>query len=265
MSAQTIALFAAIIVYGLAGSPTPDNPGWPEIIIGVLLLASTGMAALTRLQNFRREEGAFFTRLHLLFIYGLILPVLTGILNGNALSLILRDLLAFSFLCLPLFAARGIAKSDRAITILPWLLAFVGIAFSIRTLLPAFNIWVARDKLLYLSNSPLVLFTALFFVGGLWKLYTHLSVKGFALSVPLIVGIATISAAMLLDIQRATLAAIALSVVVMAGVTLIKTPRRVIVPAALFILMIFAILPWLSDAANAVYRKTSEVGFNMRQ
>jgi len=261
---QALGLFCAVILYGLFGSPTPDHPGWPELVIGVLLLVSTGMGSINRLRAFRRGENAFLLSLHILFFVGLIVPTVTGALRGNDTNLMLRDVLAFLFLCLPLFILHPFERDERAEKLLPWVLVFAGLMFAIRTLLPAFNIWIADGELLYLSNSPLVLFAALYLTAMLWGLYTNLTLRKFLISLIPLAVIAVILAAMLLDVQRATVAAIAVTLAAFWLTTLTKTPRRVIIPTILAIALGSAIYPWLTDTAGAIYKKTSEVGLNSR-
>ncbi len=259
-----LCLFVAMIVYGLSGSPTPDNPGLPEILIGFFLLVGAGMGAIVRFRTFDRSESIFFRLLHVVFLVGLILPTATGIYNGNDQALILRDILAFSFLCLPLFVMHVFDDQSRARQLLPWLMTFVGAVFAIRTLIPAFNIWIAGDELLYLSNSPLVLFAAIFLLTYAWQTLTGFSWERLPTLLGASGAIAVILAAMLLDVQRATVAAIAISALILWLVTLVKTPRRIILPTLLLLAVGFAVAPWLDETAAAIYKKTSEVGLNMR-
>src|SRR5690606_18183814 len=46
--------------------------------------------------------------------------------------------------------------------------------------------------------------------------------------------------------------------------TLLRMPRRVVVPTLLLAVAGYAGAPWLVESIGAIYRKTSEVGLNMR-
>jgi hypothetical protein len=263
LPASALCLFAAVITYGLLGSPTPDNPGIPEIAIGVFLLLAAGRG-LSRFHDFQRPENLYFRLLHVVFLTGLLLPLGIGIFFGNDPALIVRDVTAFLFLCLPLFVARAFYTSEEAEKFLPWVLAFAGIAFALRTLVPIFHIWITGDELLYLSNSPLVLFTAIFLCAVAWKGLTYFSLTKLPAVIASFILIGVIIAAMLLDVQRATVAAVGISLLVLWGVTLIKTPKRILLPTLIICVAMLVFAPWLSDMAAALYKKTSEVGMNMR-
>src|SRR5690606_29105636 len=122
--------------YGLFGSPTPDHPGVSEILIGVLLVAAAGMGSLRRLNPMLGDQSVFLRSLHVLFFVGLIAPVTTGVLRGNDSLLMARDILAFLFLCLPLFMVDVFARHETAKKLLPCILVFAGMAFAVRTLMP---------------------------------------------------------------------------------------------------------------------------------
>ncbi len=259
-----LALFAAIVVYGMFGSPTPDNPGAVEAVVGALLILAAGMGLMGRFRRLDLGEPFFLRILHVLFLTGITVPVLTGIYNGNEMALIVRDLLSFAFLCLPIFLMRIFEINEGAARFLPILMLGAGAAFAVRTLIPAFNLWIADGELLYLSNSPLVLFAAIFTAGFVWRALVHISVS----RLPVLIGggiiIAVIVAAMLLDIQRATIAAIGLSLFVFWGDTLIRTPGRIVLPTILLMALLYIIAPWVAETAGAIYKKTAEVGMNMR-
>lgn len=264
MPASIICLFSAIIVYALAGSPTPDNPGWPEIVIGLLLVLAAGAGGLKSLSLSEGQESIFLRALHILFFVGLVVPVVTGILRGNDVMLMGRDILAFLFLCLPLFMVSAFARDEKARQWLAFLLVFAGLAFAVRTLIPAFNIWIAQGELLYLSNSPLVLFSAIFAAACFWKKVEVLKWKNFAEAALLLGMVFILLAAMLLDVQRATIAAVVISFAVLWIETLFRSPKRIIIPTIVLLVAGYFGAPWVIEAGEAIYRKTSAVGMNMR-
>src|SRR4051812_36752154 len=97
---RPLLLAAAILLYAAAGSPTPDNPGIVEALIGALLLlaAEPGSAAsiFHPRAPWRRAGQA-------LALYGLSVPVIGGLAHGAGLTAILRDIIPFLFLLLPFF------------------------------------------------------------------------------------------------------------------------------------------------------------------
>jgi len=264
MPASILFLFAAICVYALFGSPTPDNPGLVEAIVGGLLVLSIGAAGLSGSVDLRLGRNGFLTALQVMFLTGLVLPTIAGVYFGNNHMLILRDLLAFAFLGLPLFMADRFKDNTRATDFLCWLLVGAGIMFSLRTLIPAFNIWIPQGELLYLSNSPLALFAGVYLAASLWRSLESLSRANMFHVVVCLAGLGILIAAMLLDVQRATVGAIVLTWLILALFTLIKSPRRILLPLMLTGILVIAIYPLVSDALQAMATKTAQVGLNMR-
>jgi hypothetical protein len=98
-------LVLAVAVYACFSSPTPDQPGWAEGAVAVLLVLAVGVrrAVLaflpeTRMPLWRLAGG-------LLLIYGFSVPVLNGLWRGHDMGLIMRDVIPFLFLTMPLFLA----------------------------------------------------------------------------------------------------------------------------------------------------------------
>ncbi len=259
-----LCLFLAIIIYALAGSPTPDNPGIIEVAIGGLLVLSIGAAGLSRSADFFYATNGFIKAVQVMFIAGLIFPTLTGVYYGNNHMLMLRDLLAFTFLGLPLFLSERVARNDTASVILTILLLMTGVLFSLRTLLPAFNIWIPQGELLYLSNSPLTLYAAVYLAGMIWTMMLAPRKADVIRIVVMAAGLALLIGAMLLDVQRATVGAIIITLLVLVGFDLIKTPRKAIMPFLILCVLIAALYPVMSEMLQAMAQKTARVGMNMR-
>jgi hypothetical protein len=264
MPFSLLCLFAAMALYALAGSPTPDDPGITEIIIGLLLVGAAGVGALRRFRRLDKTESIFLRTMHLFFLTGLSVPLIVGVFYGHAPALILRDVLAFLFLCLPLFVADIVEEDKTGRILLPLMMVLTGIVYSIRTLIPAFNIWVPEGELLYLSNSPLVLFAAIVCVCAIWVALSKLTLRSVLLSLIALLGLSVIIAAMLLDVQRATIGAIVITVLILFGLTFIRAPRQVLLPVAVTVIVGVIFYPFLMDAFEALARKTAHVGMNMR-
>lgn len=257
-------LFVAVAVYGLLGSPTPDDPGMVEGLIGGLLVLSMGASVLKPASWLSSQQNGFLRALQIFFLCGLIFPTLTGAYFGNDLSLMLRDILAFLFLGLPLFLGERFKNNEMAGKVLCLLLIITGILFSIRTLLPVFNVWAAQDELLYLSNSPLALFAAIFLAGSLWVRLLNLTRSTIPLCVLMAAGLGILIAAMLLDVQRATIGAVLATIVILAATDVVRTPKKVVLPSLILAVAGICLYPVMSEILAAMARKTAQVGLNMR-
>jgi hypothetical protein len=264
LPASFVFMSAAVILYGLFGSPTPDNPGLLEMIIGGLLALSIATAGIGGMIDLWLERTIFLKSLQILFLCGLILPSLSAVYYGNDMMLILRDVLAFAFLGLPLFLSEKFAAHENVSKILAGLFVFAGIAFALRTLMPIFNVWIAPDELLYLSNSPLALFAAAFLAGLLWESLQNPNRNSLLLAAGCLAGLAILCAAMLLDVQRATIGAVFLTVFILAALSFIETPRRAALPILILATCAALLYPLVNDALQAMAQKTASVGFNMR-
>lgn len=260
-----IFLFAATVVYALFGSPTPDDPGLAEAIIGGLLVLSIGAAGLSRSADLLRERSPYLKALQVFFLTGLVLPTIAGVYFGNDRMLVLRDLLAFAFLGLPLFLAERFIHREKAAKIFVSLLVFAGVAFCFRTLMPAFNIWIPQGELLYLSNSPLALFAAVFLAGMFWKALVALpGRRAFLEVIGTLMGLAILTGAMLLDVQRATVGAVFITLFILGVFDFIRAPKKTVLPLILGGVLLLILLPLIGEAAYAIARKTADVGMNAR-
>ncbi len=257
-------LFVAIILYAFFSSPTPDNPGLIEAAIGGLLMLSVVTASIKNGLSIFIGRNFYLKSLQVFFLCGLILPTIVGIYYNNDHGLILRDFLAFMFLGLPLFLSERLAINDRASKIFATILVMAGIVFCVRTLLPVFNIWIPEGELLYLSNSPLALFAAVFLICALWIKIQTPTKQSLAQVAIMLVYLGILLAAMILDVQRATIGAVLISLIVMIFATLVQSPRKIILPFVLMLALGLACFSYVDDALQAMLRKTADVGLNMR-
>src|SRR5687768_12718383 len=99
---RLIAFISAVLIYGLAGTPTPDRMGVAEIATGLLLIAAAGGWQAVRAFRFTARPAWERAGQALLF-YGLTVPVIAGLAGGGSITLMLRDLIPFLFFLLPLF------------------------------------------------------------------------------------------------------------------------------------------------------------------
>ena len=113
MSGRFLFLAAALVVYALLGSPTPDAFGAVECALAVLLILAIGFAAAVRPFGIGKPLPAPLIPAQSLMLYGLSIPILMGALHGAALGAILRDAIPFLFFLLPLWAGHLTETQER--------------------------------------------------------------------------------------------------------------------------------------------------------
>lgn len=249
---QSVTFALALILYALTGSPTPDQISIAEILTAALLIISISLPILTQMP----------VPAALLIIYGFSLPVLVGVASGHAGGAIIRDLIPFGFLLLPLFY--------RASFLLPWLVAGIGMAFAGRSLLPYKDtlqhpqLWLGQPPadLLYLANSPEVLFSALYLLGtGLVLIWSRKSLIGgfflmIAASLPVL--------AMAVMMQRAGIGCMILAGMVWAAIGFWARPGRTLLTGAVASLLLIPFIPLIEALLGTLAMKTELVGLNSR-
>lgn len=187
------ALFAALFLYGLFSSPTPDEISIFEGVIGALLIAAIGLPVLfgaftgryLPLSFPRKRESSKAADLAPLdprchgddgigmvawcFFILLYLPLAIGILSQHSPGDVLRDVIPLGYFFLPLFL-MPLADShpDDTRKALLYGLCAVGVLYALR-FWPASNLTLARlgldrgdDETLYLSSSPAISFAGLY-------------------------------------------------------------------------------------------------------
>lgn len=266
------ALLAGILVYGAAGVPTPDAVGVVEIAVAGLFLYAAGGVRLSRVLLPARvgtARGAWRAAARLLLLYGLTVPVVTGIAAGHGVALVLRDVLPFLFLLLPLFFTGLLAACPgRAGLLIPAVVA-AGLFFALRVVVPAAlsaqGVLTSVADPWRLGNAPTVLFAALLLLGTAGTaLYRQAGVRagltvaacGLAALPPLV--------AMALITQRASIGYVVFALAVLALTGVVRRPARAALPCLL--LLAAAALGWpaISAVNDAMMQKTAMVGGNMR-
>lgn len=254
---QSYCLFLAMILYGCFSSPTPDIIGLPEIVVGICLCLSLRITV--------EKRGDTFPFL-LLLGYGLTIPTGLALINGHSLVDMMRDMIPFFYLILPVFLVWiGGFYAERFIAVL----AGVGLLFSARTVLAYQPILLTPSlwgqgppaDLLYLANSPEVLFSALYCIGqgGLW-LMTGKRLKGIALALLALLPIV----AMALMTQRAGMGAVAAYILAGICAALYVRPRWGFIFAGFILIVIGAVWPVLKPVFALLWQKTEIVGLNAR-
>lgn len=265
MTRFAIGLALVALAYGGFGSPTPDAPGLVEAVVGLGLILACGLTRpVVALSGALIADPASRLTMRvgaacLMVLAGV--PTLTGLVAGHQAALMLRDLLPLLFLFLPVLLMPG--EPDRQRRLLALALALIGAAFALR------HLWLvglristadgANDGFLYLANSPAVPFAAL--AGGMLVLQPDgrawQRLLGGAMGV---IGVLVL----LLTLQRAALAGVALGLAGMLALRLAGSARlAVLVPVIGGALLLLFAEP-LAAALGLVVDKSRAVGSNAR-
>jgi len=260
---RSLFFFLSFLIYGSFSSPTPDSPSWAEFSIFLFLALSFGGYASKIFISYQRPwQWAGLA----LLVYGLSIPtIMGGAINNNMPLVIVRDVIGFIFLTLPLFMFPFLQANEKRNDILLWGALFIGLAFSLRVLFVDFSFTTSRQNLLYLANSPLVLFSALYFTLSAYSLLikryslAHIGragLYGFIALLPLL--------AMFIDFQRASFIAVFFALTTMMITNFYRKPIRVIL--SFFILLLIAVIGYElgQTIINSLITKTAQVGLNMR-
>ena len=267
---RLIALFFAVLVYGCFGSPTPQNFGLVEAIVGGLLILSINPATVLRRVSGQDTIESGMVAAIFLLVYGLTVPLCGGFLAGNAPGLILRDIIPFLFMLLPVFIVSPSGVSFPHIRIFTIVLTLAGVLFSMRVVLPpVLGIAAGPDTgegAKYLSISPLVVFSALTLIlqAG-YILYARFT----ALRMAYALGLLSLSVfpflAMMMTVQRASLGLMIVAIMTVAAVAFIRNPLRTLGPVLVLggTIIVFG---WGSFAGmiETLLQKQNLVGMNMR-
>lgn len=271
---RLVAFISALIAYALFSAPTPDHISIAEFFVMAGLFVTIGVSGVMQAIDAYTEESApsWLLPARLLLVFGLSIPLLTALVNGHGLPLILRDIIPFLFLLLPLFLPFNFGGQERLRQIFPYLLCLMGLVFAVRVM-GNFFFHAGSGQFLpgfipdpgNLVNAPTVLFAALFLtgVGGLTLIYAAkvqsvFAVLGcFALALVLLAAMAGIG-------QRAHIGAWAL--VVLFWIMLLACKRPLALGRLSLVVLAAGLLAWplAADIAQGLAQKTSMVGLNNR-
>lgn len=251
-----LAFLAALSIYYVFSSPTPDVFGAPEIAITILL-------ALAFRPMITRENLPLWG----MFAFGVLVPSVTGVLYGHSPSDILRDVAAAGFLFLVLLYGRVSADLGSKLI---WAVALGGVVFAVRTILSYLPYLTSGNlsalgsppDLLYLANSPEVTFAALWFLGqGL----SGICAPCFRLhTLGLLMCSAFCVLAMALMMQRAGIAVFTAAGLAMSFYFVCQSPRALVRLAVFWMILGAAFWPYAHALMSALLWKTHVVGLNSR-
>lgn len=262
---RTFLVIVALMLYGAFGSPTPQSFGVVEAAIGLLLLLAVHPGRVMRIFELRSPQRWPHFGL-ILLAYGMTIPLIGGVMRGNPPTLILRDMIPFLFLLLPLFL---IHLDHRARGLVAAAVAGVGVLFSVRIVGPALlhlNIPASGGAdPLYLSIAPTVLFAAVLLAGmGFYVLYRRCSLVS-AVQAALLLALSGLPlATMAMTLQRASIGLFAVSMAALLVIAVIRAPVRALAPALVAAGLALLFFPMWGDVVAMLAHKHSLVGGNMR-
>ncbi len=267
-------LLAALGVYALRGSPTPDSPGWPEMLTGFLLLVAVGFSgakSAVRL-SFSTREGLWLSCGKILLFYGLSVSLLMAGIGGHGAGQVLRDILPFLFFLLPVFMVGHFQTRPGHVPYFLFAVIILGFVFALRSLLAfyPFSLLSAgfpavSQELFYFANAPTVLFAALFLLGMSGEKIVNATRLKSIMPAMVVFALALVPLlAMAASTQRATLGGVVLYMGVLTLVALWKRPTKSVRLVLVMLLVVWACLPVLLEIMEILGRKNSLVGSNMR-
>ncbi|WP_435641095.1 hypothetical protein [Micavibrio aeruginosavorus] len=276
---QCAALCAAILVYALWGEPTPPVFGWTEMVVGVLLAVAVGFRSFARaVTPVRGDPHPFWFRAGQIFLlYGLSVPLVGAVMVGASPGNIVRDVVPFLFMLLPVFMIDVVRDRVRWHFIVTACVVALGVLFAARVVAPLVLANAGIDHAAQLglnmsgqdprrlANAPSVLFAAMAMLGVAGVMITRrVNVNSVIVAATLAALALVPLAAMALVLQRASLGLLALGVVFWIGIGIVKKPRRMVVPLLGLAVLCLAVWAPLSDVVAGLAHKNVMVGANMR-
>lgn len=270
-SLRFTALLGAVLLYAVFGSPTPDQPGTVELLVGSLLIFAVGAAGAWQIFSAPLSGMPMWYQCgRILLLFGLVAPVLVGVASGHDAASIMRDVLPFLFFMLPVFFFGHLSGwgSGKKTDALIWVIVLAGVVFAARAVgdvLVVMFLSPSSAELYYFANAPTVLFAALFLIA--WTGNAVMRLEYPANWLKAIAGVALVTLpvlAMTLATQRASLGAIAIFVSLLLVTGFMRYPARVVLPIAAVALLGVVAYPFLQDTMALLFQKTLNVGVNMR-
>lgn len=278
-----------LFLYGIFGSPTPDNPGGVEIVLGVLLILASlsGRFVFRMFHVFGLREAAFDKRYcidgeavrwrywHLwgyaFLVYCFTIPLIVSAIQGNELRFVMRDLFAISFLMMPVFLSNLLLRKAMYIKYFTGFVIWVGVCFGFRSWYPHYfgEDIVEEYRLLYLSLSPAILFAVISLVGFAVCSVYRMNVRTIFRAVLFLIVCSVIVYwcvfAMADSLQRASLGMALVAAVLVVSSGVLEHPLRfifLVIPLILFFIM--GAHSYFDDIIEQLLRKNRLVAFNSR-
>ncbi len=271
LSLRSFCLLAALVLYAVLGSPTPNYPGVVEALVAGLLVCAVGLSGAIGALQFDRAAPLWRSAGQALLLYGVSMAIVMGLVRGNDTGLMLRDIFPFFFMMMPVLL-YGLYQAYPAS--FKYVLAgtlVIGGVFSLRALedvggsVLSMFMQLDRGELTYLANMPTVLFAALFAFGcGAQKFMRDFTLRAAAAFVVLAGAAAMLLLPLALTTQRASLGYAGLYVVLILGWGFYKYPYRAGVILIALGIVAAPMMGILGELAGSLAQKTSLVGANAR-
>lgn len=272
-AAPFAALIAALLIYAARGTPTPDAFGIIEVAVALLLVVAAGPPGIMAATGAAQPMG-WMRAGQALLLYGLSVPVITGLARGNDPMLMLRDVIPFVFLLMPLFLYPLVRGSMARMVVLTMAAATVGLAFSWRVVVPAFLESHGMGAVLarvtppdpgYMANAPTVIFSSLLLAGlaGM-RMMAGLRPRNLA-AAGVLAGVAVLPlVTMALIMQRASIWLWLAGVCYLAARAFAWRPYRALPVIAAGLAAAAVAAPWAGGLMADLVEKTEAVGLNRR-
>ena len=257
-------LTGAVLAYALWGSPTPDDPGGLEAVLGIALVLIVGFAGMRYALVFQADKPMPVKAAQLFLYAGLTFPFLAMMINGHQSVYVFRDFAAFLFMLLPLFLWPLFLRDSRASVMVLYSVLFLGLIFAVRTRLDLAFVGEG-NALYYLSNMPSVLFAAIYFAGKGIERFTGQSCRFCIARIALFFVLSWVCVLPMIETQqRASLGAFIISLAIILGVRFISAPKRTLVIFAGLLAVTVIFRHELLPIVESLLLKTTIVGGNMR-
>lgn len=92
----------AVLIYGALSSPTPNNPGIVEALVGGCLLITGLLQGQVFLRNIKLQRSDWLKSACILLLYGVCVGLFVGFIFNNNVLNVIRDVLTFIFIFLPI-------------------------------------------------------------------------------------------------------------------------------------------------------------------
>lgn len=218
-------------------------------------------------------RGSWWEKAGWLFmIYALTVPVIVGIGSGHNAGLVIRDVIPFLFIMLPLLVLKALPSDLSGKITLTIAVAAAGLIFSLRFIVPSF---VEHGRIgfsalpdedpLYLANAPTVLFAAILGVGYFGLMLSRpLSLKTLIFSGAAALSTVPCFFAMIASNQRATIGLAVMCVACLWLLNFFRNPRGGCMSLLIVAFMLILFAEPFGHILDNLFQKTAQVGFNNR-
>ena len=269
-------LALALSLYAAFSQPTPDNIDWPEIAIGVLLVAIIGpinfLHGVFGILNFQPRNslsyGVASCCITAIFWIGLI----GGIGYQNSPDDFIRDVIPFLYFSIPVILRFSSSDLDGDVlrSLLSHLLGVTGIVYSVRHFLSAgANVGDIGESFmnsenLYFSTDPTVLFSVCFFFIMALRVAKRGSLGSTLLLVAYICASLVPLAALMLKGHRGPLGLAAILFTFCVGLGIKKAPISSSLVIVIVGVAVYLSIDKLTGLFDLLVAKTDAVGINER-